>query len=143
MPVIFDVHVERPERVHDVRHRVQEDALQRREGRVGREGHGLAHVGRNGAGRQGRGAMMTMMRRVWPLVVLTFAFAAPASAQQTVGDIVTFLVTNQAVRTSDAQSDRAAADAARDTIARALLLNLTSSSLASSSSGFLYKLNPR
>ena len=69
--------------------------------------------------------------------------AAPAAAQQTVGDIVAFLVTNQAVQTSDLERDRAATDAARDTISRALLLNLTSTPLASSSSGFLYKLNPR
>ena len=84
-----------------------------------------------------------MRRRVALLALSAVAFAAPAAAQQSVGDVVTFLVTNQAVQTSDAQRDRAAAEAARDTIARALLLNLTSSPLASSSSGFLYKLNPR
>ena len=84
------------------------------------------------------------MRRVAGVTLAALALAAtPAAAQQSVGDVVTFLVTNQAVRTSDAQSDRTAADAARDTIARALLVNLTSSPLASSSSGFLYKLNPR
>jgi hypothetical protein len=84
------------------------------------------------------------MRRVAAGVVLSLALgAAPAAAQQSVGDIVTFLVTNQLVQTSDVQRDRAAADAARDTISRALLVNLTSSPLASSSSGFLYKLNPR
>ena len=83
------------------------------------------------------------MRRVGRLVLVILGFAAPAAAQQSVGDIVNFLVTNQSVQTSDAQRDRAAADAAGDTIVRALLVNLTSSPLASSSSGFLYKLNPR
>jgi hypothetical protein len=76
------------------------------------------------------------------LVCLALCGAAPAEAQQTVGDILNFLVTNQSVQTSDARQDRAAADAARDTITRALLLNLTSTPLASSSSGFLYKFNP-
>jgi Putative MetA-pathway of phenol degradation len=72
-----------------------------------------------------------------------FAAPRPAAAQQTVADIVDFLVTNQSVRTSDVERDRAASEAARDTISRALLLNLTSTPLASSSSGFLYKLNPQ
>jgi hypothetical protein len=51
-------------------------------------------------------------------------------------------MTNQAVSTSDFERDRAAADVARDTIADALLVNLTSVPLATSSSGFLYRLNP-
>src|SRR5687767_13658725 len=64
-------------------------------------------------------------------------------AQSTVTDIVGFLVTNQSVRTGDAAQDRAAAEAARDAITRALLLNLTSVPIATSSSGFLYRLNPQ
>ena len=85
---------------------------------------------------------------VLPLA-LTFAFVAPAGAQQTmapqltVRDIVDFLVTNQQVQTGDFERDRAAAEAARDTITNALLVNLTSVPLASSSSGFLYRLNPQ
>jgi hypothetical protein len=78
------------------------------------------------------------------------ALASPASAQrssqpqgpQTVGDIVDFLLTNQAVQTGDFERDRAAAEAARDAVARALLVNLASVPLVSSSSGFLYRLNP-
>ncbi len=65
-----------------------------------------------------------------------------ASAQSTVTDIVNFLVTNQTIPTEDAGSDRAAAEAARDTITRALIVNLTSVPIATSSSGFLYRLNP-
>jgi len=79
------------------------------------------------------------------VVVLSLCLvAAPARAQQTqqtVGDIVDFLVTNQAVQTGDFERDRAAAEAARDAISRALLVNLTSVPLASSSSGFVYRLN--
>jgi hypothetical protein len=90
-----------------------------------------------------------MMKRVFchaPLlfaIVLMPAFCAPAFAQTTVSDLVGFLVTNRAVETADFERDRAAAEAARDTIARALLVNLTSAPLATSSSGFLYRLNPQ
>lgn len=69
--------------------------------------------------------------------------APPADAQTTVSDVVGFLVTNQAVPTADFERDKAAAEAARDTISRALLVTLTSAPLATSSSGFLYRLNPQ
>jgi hypothetical protein len=52
-------------------------------------------------------------------------------------------MTNQAVPTADVERDRAAAEAARDTISRALVVNLTSVPIATSSSGFLYRLNPQ
>lgn len=68
---------------------------------------------------------------------------ATAHAQTTVTDIVSFLVTNQSVLTGDEARDRAAAEAARDAITRALVVNLTSVPLATSSSGFLYRLNPQ
>jgi hypothetical protein len=64
-------------------------------------------------------------------------------AQQTVSDVVGFLVTNQAVVTADFQKDLAAAEAARSTISNALLVDLTSVPLATASSGFLYRLNPQ
>ena len=77
------------------------------------------------------------------IVLSVLLLAAPAvRAQETVSDVVTFLMTNQAVRTADFERDRAAAEAARDTISRALLINLTSVPIATSSSGFLYRLNP-
>lgn len=83
------------------------------------------------------------MRRLATLLVVFALAPASARAQETVSDIIGFLVTNQAVVTSDFEKDRAAADAARDTIRRALLINLTSVPLATSSSGFLYRLNPQ
>ena len=64
-------------------------------------------------------------------------------AQSTVTDIISFLVTNQSIPTGDAARDRAAAEVARDTITRALVVNLTSVPIATSSSGFLYRLNPQ
>ena len=76
-------------------------------------------------------------------LLMLCGFASPAAAQQTVGDIINFLVTNQGVQTGDFERDRAAAAAAGETITRALLVNLTSVPLASSSSGFLYRMNPQ
>jgi hypothetical protein len=69
--------------------------------------------------------------------------SAAASAQGTVNDVIGFLVTNQAVPTGDFQKDQAAAVAARDAIAKSLLVDLTSMPLATASSGFLYRLNPQ
>jgi len=83
------------------------------------------------------------MRRL-TVAVLGVAFAltaVPVCAQDTVRDVVTFLLTNQAVATADFERDRAAADAVADTITRALLVNLTSVPIETSSSGFLYRLN--
>jgi hypothetical protein len=68
--------------------------------------------------------------------------AAPVSAQDTLRDAVRFLMTNQAVQTGDFARDGEAAEAAHDTIARALLVNLTSAPIGTSSGGFLYRLNP-
>lgn len=92
-----------------------------------------------------------MFRRCRPCVLVLMvvvSFTAPAVAQttasqQTVTDIIDFLVTNQGVQTGDFERDRAAAEVARDTITRSLLVNLTSVPLASSSSGFLYRMNPQ
>ena len=75
--------------------------------------------------------------------IASLAAAPGAAGQTTVTDIVSFLVTNQTIVTEDAGSDRAAAEAARDTITRALIVNLTSVPIATSSSGFLYRLNPQ
>jgi len=75
--------------------------------------------------------------------VVVVCSAGHAQAQSTVTDIVSFLVTNQSIPTGDAARDRAAAQAARDAITRALIVNLTSVPIATSSSGFLYRLNPQ
>ncbi len=78
-------------------------------------------------------------------VLLTFTVvlaAAPASAQnQTATDVVGFLMLNQAVPTADFERDRAAADAARQTIVDALLVNLATVPLSTSSGGFVYRFN--
>jgi hypothetical protein len=67
--------------------------------------------------------------------------AGPARAQS-VADIVTFLMTNQGVETGSPERDRAAALATGQTISRALLANLATLPVPTSSSGFVYRLNP-
>src|SRR3954467_9468552 len=86
--------------------------------------------------------MIRIVTVVSTTVLLLLAVARPLAAQATVNDVVGFLVTNQAVKTGDFEKDRAAADAARDAIAKSLLPDLTSVPLATASSGFLYRLNP-
>lgn len=92
-------------------------------------------------------AARVVSKVMWAVGVILLP--AVASAQQpdqstrTVRGIVDFLVTNQAVQTGDLERDRAAAEAARAAIARSLLVNVASVPLASSSSGFVYRLNPQ
>jgi len=69
------------------------------------------------------------------------AMATDANAQ-TVSDALTFLMTNQSVSTGDFERDRSAAAATSATMQRALLSNLATLPVATSSSGFLYRLNP-
>lgn len=82
------------------------------------------------------------MTRPILVAMLIAVSAAPAAAQETPLDVISFLVTNQSVQTGDFQKDRAAAEATRDTIARALQVNLATSPIATSSSGFVYRLDP-
>ena len=83
------------------------------------------------------------MRRT--LVAVSAAAAlAPATvfAQEPVRDVVTFLVTNQAVQTGDFVKDREAAEATSDTISRALLASLATLPTSASSAGFTYRFSP-
>jgi hypothetical protein len=87
------------------------------------------------------------MKKAIGSALLLVTAAASAAAQtpataQTPSDIISFLVTNQSVQTGDFQKDQAAAAATRDTIARALLVNLATAPIATSSSGFVYRLDP-
>ncbi len=77
------------------------------------------------------------------LLVLVAATPIAASAQTTVTGVVNFLMTNQAVPTGDFARDQEASRIAAETITRALVINLASVPIASSSSGFLYRLNPQ
>ncbi len=83
------------------------------------------------------------------VLALALLFPPPALAQTADGgsqpnvqDILRFIVTNQGVQTSDFDKDRAAADATRDTLTRALLASVATLPVSTSSSGFSYRLNP-
>ena len=68
---------------------------------------------------------------------------APAPARaQTVSSVLNFLLTNQSVQTGSVERDRVAAQATTDTISRALLANIATLPVPTSSSGFTYRLNP-
>ena len=82
------------------------------------------------------------MTRTFFAAMIALGAATPALAQQTPADVLGFLVTNQSVQTGDFQKDQAAAAATRDTIVRALQVNLATVPIATSSSGFVYRLDP-
>lgn len=67
----------------------------------------------------------------------------PASAPERVriGEVLSFLLTNQAVATGDFVKDTEAAAIAADAVARLLQAELTTLPLGSSSAGFTYRLN--
>jgi len=69
-------------------------------------------------------------------------FTSRPAPAQSVSDVLTFLVTNQLVQTDSVQQDRQAALATSATISRALLANLATMPVPTSSSGFVYRLNP-
>jgi hypothetical protein len=78
------------------------------------------------------------------------ALSTPARAQS-VADVLTFLVTNcvepctydrQSVQTGSIERDRDAAQATSETISRALLANLATLPITTSSGAFVYRLNP-
>ena len=82
--------------------------------------------------------------RLLAAALLTLAATTTrAYAQEpSVRDVISFLVTNQQIQTGDFVKDRAAAEATRDTIATALLVELATLPISTSSGGFTYQLNP-
>lgn len=88
-----------------------------------------------------------MRYRDWKAVtilqgLLLVFVAAPAMAQGSVSDALSFLLTNQAVPTGDFTKDAQSAAVTRDTITRLLAVELTTQPLSSSSGGFTYRFNP-
>jgi hypothetical protein len=76
--------------------------------------------------------------------VVLFAISAPASAaaQETISDVLSFLVTNRSIPTDDFVRDEQAAAATRDTISGFLLMEQATLPISSSAGGFTYRLNP-
>ncbi|HEV3056888.1 MAG TPA: hypothetical protein VGY48_01510 [Vicinamibacterales bacterium] len=85
---------------------------------------------------------MSRRRSVGLLALACICLAPRPVSAQSVSDVLTFLVTNQAVQTGSIERDQAAAQATSATIARALLANLATLPVATASSGFVYRLNP-
>jgi hypothetical protein len=77
------------------------------------------------------------------MMLLMFVVSARGvSAQQTVTGVLTFLLTNQGVDTGSTQRDAEAARSTSDVISRALLANIATLPVTSSSGAFVYRLNP-
>ena len=88
--------------------------------------------------------MTTDRRRFLVAIAFTTAIAAaPANAfgQQSMREVLSFLLTNQAVRTGDIEKDAEATAATRDTISRALLIELAALPISTSAGGFTYLFN--
>jgi hypothetical protein len=92
----------------------------------------------------GRHRFPTGCRLAVPVMAM-LAVAAPALAQgsaQTVQDVLGFIVTNRGFLADDFDKDSAAADATRETLTTALLSSVATLPIATSASGFTYRLNP-
>jgi hypothetical protein len=76
------------------------------------------------------------------LVAAVVAGFPPRLHAQTVSGVLQFLVTNQSVETGNFDRDRAAAQMTSETISRALLARLATLPVTTSSSSFVYRLNP-
>ncbi len=76
------------------------------------------------------------------ICVLLGSTARPASAQQSLTDVLTFLLTNRSIPTADFVRDEQAAVETRDTVARFLILDLATLPVSPSSGGFTYRFDP-
>lgn len=84
---------------------------------------------------------MTLTRLTIASISLVLTFSSAAHAQS-VTSVLTFLLQNQSVQTGSPERDRAATQATTDTISRALLANLATLPVPTSSGAFSYRLNP-
>ena len=75
-------------------------------------------------------------------IVLVAASVQPAAAQQTISDVLSFLVTNRSIPTDDFVRDEQAAAATRDAISGFLLAELATLPISTSAGGFTYRLDP-
>jgi outer membrane putative beta-barrel porin/alpha-amylase len=85
-----------------------------------------------------------MRIRALAFVMVVFAVGTsptPAAAQQTVSEVLSFLLTNRSIPTGDFVQDARAAAATRDTISTFLLLELSELPVTSSASAFTYRLD--
>jgi hypothetical protein len=85
--------------------------------------------------------LLSILRSVW-LALLLSSSSAPAFAQQSMSDVLTFLLTNRSIPTGDFVRDEQAAASTRDVMARFVTLELATLPIASSAAGFTYRLDP-
>src|SRR5262245_44206735 len=76
-------------------------------------------------------------------IAITAVSARSAFAQGSLGNALSFLLTNRSIATDDFARDEEAAAATRNTISRLLLLELTRLPVSSSAGGFSYRMHPR
>lgn len=81
-------------------------------------------------------------RTVAAWLLFCVVHVVPASAQDSLGQALSFLLTNQAVQTGDFVKDAEAARVTSETISRLVLIELTTQPLSSSAAGFAYEFNP-
>ena len=84
---------------------------------------------------------MNMRTPVFLLACAVAASATPVAAQQPVGEVLSFLLTNRSIPTGDFVQDARAAAATRDTISTFLLVELATLPVTSSASAFTYRLD--
>jgi len=84
---------------------------------------------------------MNMRTPVFVLALAVAASATPVAAQQSVSDVLSFLLTNRSIPTGDFVQDARAAAATRDTISTFLLVELATLPVTSSASAFTYRLD--
>jgi hypothetical protein len=85
---------------------------------------------------------MSFSRKAGPVAIaVVLLTAARAEAQQSISDVLSFLMTNRTIPTDDFVRDEQAAIATRDTISKLLVLELATLP-SSSGGGFSYRLDP-
>jgi hypothetical protein len=82
------------------------------------------------------------MRRIGALIVLVILGGPAHAPAQSVKDTLSFLLTNRSIATADAALDEAAAAATRDAITQFLLIEVATLPSLSSSTGFIYRVDP-
>jgi hypothetical protein len=75
-------------------------------------------------------------------VVAAVGSPRPAFAQQSIGDVLSFLLTNRSIPTDDFSGDEEAAARTSQTISSFLLVELATLPITSSAGGFSYRLDP-
>ena len=87
-------------------------------------------------------SIMMTNSRIWQFAVTFILTGVQPAGAQTVSGALAFLVTNPGVQTGSIGQDRNATLATNDAISRGLLANLATLPIPTSSSGFVYRLNP-